>query len=42
MNGLGTPVGDDISWNAGDVTIDVKVAGVAASLTHRALAAVGH
>jgi hypothetical protein len=41
LSGLGAPVGDDTRWTIGDVTVDLKVASVAATLTHRALAAVG-
>ncbi len=41
INGLGLPLGNDTRWTVGDVMVEVKVAGVVASLTHRGLAALG-
>ena len=40
INALGMPRGQDIGWKLGGVDVDVKAASVAASLTHRKLAAV--
>jgi len=35
INALGAPDGLDLSWTLGDVVVDVKAAGMAATMTHR-------
>jgi hypothetical protein len=38
VNALGEPRGMDLSWTIDDLVVEVKVAGVAAMMTHRRLA----
>ena len=38
LNELGSPDGDDTRWTVDEVEVDVKLAGIAATMTHRRLA----